>query len=536
MNLRKFIANLRSLFGAFPKDERVEMVRRNLLAEMVEGAPPETKPSFCVAVQAPHDVLFFGLFAALISDLRKHVTVDGYLLLVNSINFAIGTGLKQSFLRSFPYAFLVNSQWIRANHDFVDKVGYCSQSLRHPIGDLIDWFRAEHFWKLMQSSRDPAKLTVNDILIGDVVIDTYLRIKPSPKFEIKDSFVKKIIWQSLRDLRRSHSFFSMKRPAIYLTSYSTYIEHGIAVRVALKFGVKVHVYANPHVFGRILNSRHYFHTPETSDYRKIFNSLTNQSDRLVLAEQSLNSRLSGKIDTATSYMRLSAYAESDEAVPDVAGDVIVFLHDFYDSPHIYANLVFTDFWTWIVFTIETLKTAGISFWIKPHPNQIAISDAAFNDLLELYPDLRVISPKITNAQLVKGGIKCGITVYGTVAHELAFMGVPSIGCARHPHHAFDFCRTAYTRDEFKELLINLGVGEISKEEMRVQALQFFYMHNLHGEESELLFRAQLARYFKLAGDEGTAATDLSTCLEELRELPAWKKHVGQIADSLFRTQ
>jgi hypothetical protein len=538
MLIIKFLQELRRalhvLARSQPNDERVATFRRSLLSELAETTHVGQRPSYCVAVQGVHDPLFYSLFAAIMTDLRKIVPVNGRLILVNSINYAVGSGWKQKIQRSLPFSWLISSQWSRANREVVGPVGYRSHSLRYPLGDLYDWFRAWNIWKSLQSSGDISDLIVDNLLVGDLVVDSYLRFRPSPEFKISDTFVRRIIWQALRDIRRARAFFRSARPKLYLSSYSTYVEHGIAVRVAIECGVPVRVYGNLTVFGKILTLKDFYHTPDSTNSRNNFSALPNQKEALTTSEKALAFRLKGGIDTATSYMRRSAYSESDELVPDVAGAVVVFLHDFYDSPHIYADLVFPDFWTWIVFTIETLNTAGIGFWIKPHPNQISASDTAFNDLLKLYPGLRVISPKITNAQLVHGGIRCGITVYGTVAHELAYMGVPSIGCARHPHHAFDFCRTAYSRDEYKELLLTSGVCEISKDEMRLQALEFFYMHNLHGGESELIFRAQLAKYFKLAADRDAGVTTLSACLAELRELPAWKKHVGQIADSLPR--
>src|SRR5262249_4742192 len=153
-------------------------------------------------------------------------------------------------------------------------------------------------------------------------------------------------------------------------------------------------------------------------------------ERLKEAQQQLEVRLGGGIDPATSYMRVSAYAATSEPLPDVAGAVVVFLHDFYDSPHVYDRLVFPDFWTWVCFTIETLQQAGRKFLLKPHPNQVAPDGNALGTLTARYPGLSVLSSRISNRQLVEAGMICGVTVYGTVGHELAYMGVPCISCAK----------------------------------------------------------------------------------------------------------
>ena len=70
------------------------------------------------------------------------------------------------------------------------------------------------------------------------------RFRPMDRF-----FVWAVVWQAFRDMRRARAYFARRRPAIYLTSYTTYIEHGIAVRAALQAGVPVRAYGNLQRFG-----------------------------------------------------------------------------------------------------------------------------------------------------------------------------------------------------------------------------------------------------------------------------------------------
>lgn len=532
--IQKITRAIRFLIRGKPKDARMAIVEQSLLMDNIGVGRSDETHQYCVAVQGIHDPLFYGLFASLITDLRKRIDVSGHLLLVHSISYAIGTGWRESISRSLPYSWLVSSQWARANKRLVGPVGYRSHSIRHPIGDLIDWRHAGKLWRALGSAKDASVLSVDGILIGDLVIDSYLRFRPSPEFNVNDSFVRKIIWQALRDIRRASLFFKVAKPKLYLSSYSTYIEHGVAVRIALKYGVAVRVYGNPSSFGMKLSLTHFYHTIDTSEYKKDFSELTNRNVRLDEAEKMLNLRFSGGVDTATAYMKTSAYEISNETVPNVAGDVVIFLHDFYDSPHVYADLVFPDFWSWIIFTIEVLKEAKIGFWIKPHPNQISLSDLAYKELINRYANLRIISPRINNKQLAEAGMKCGVTVYGTVAHELAYMGVPSIACARHPHHSFDFCRTAHTKKQYRSFLLTPDVSNLSKKEMRDQSLAFVYMHNLNLSSSEQVFRTLYSNYFKVSEDQCAEINSLHEELALLRRQTVWQIHVDQLVEDFGR--
>jgi hypothetical protein len=331
----------------------------------------------------------------------------------------------------------------------------------------------------------------------------------------------------MRDVRLAHRYFGQVRPRWYLTSYSTYLEHGIPARVALSHGVDVWSFGNLNQFGKKLTVTDAYHTADTSRYAETFAALDSQPSLLDAAQVQLAGRLEGRIDAATSYMRRSAYGASDEPLPPgLKGAVVVFLHDFYDSPHVYPDLVFVDFWQWICFTIDTLQAHRTPFFLKPHPNQIALSDQALDLLRQRYPDLRWVSSSVTNVQLVDAGIVCGVTVYGTVAHELAYLGVSTIACARHPHHAFDFCRTAHTRIEYVELLRTYATPALSRQDMRRQALAFYYMHNLYDAGDHAVLRDAFVRFWRACNVGSVSKAELMQAFHALVQLPAFDRFVA----------
>lgn len=481
-----------------------------------------------LAVQGVEDPLFFGLFSALALELKTSTGCRPELIQIRSINSAVGTGWIPRILRSWPISALINRQWANASRHMLGRVAYQSNSLSHPFGDLADWFRAHRLWRSLQRLSDISALTIDGVVVGDLVIDSFLRFRPAPRFDVSDPFVRQVLWQCIRDLRRAKRWFGRVRPPLFLSSYSTYVEHGVAARVALSLGTSVYVYGNLTTFGKQLSMSNPFHTSDTGAYRRVFESLPDQDAILKQASQQLSLRLSGGIDMATAYMRVSAYATNGEVVPDVRGAVVVFMHDFFDSPHIYPNLIFPDFWTWLDCTILTLREAGIPFWVKPHPNQIALSSDAFNEFQVRHTDVRILSAQITNTQLVQAGMLCGVTVYGTVAHELAYLGVPSIACAQHPHHAFEFCRTATSLADYVYMLRTPNQLPIPLSEMKRQALAFYYMHNIHGEMDSLDVRRQFIELWKTSQNPSASGEELCRQLDLLRNKPGWRTHIYQL--------
>ncbi len=508
---------VRLLLSRLPTDPRVGALR-DLLPRPSRGGGAADP---LVAVECTSDHYFFALFCALFIELQARKGARGELIVVRSVNGGIGTGWRESLLRSRPLGKWLSNQWVRAFRPWIAQVGYRSLGAMSASDRREDLRRADEAWRSWCADGATFELDIDGIPVGDLIVDSFLRFRPAPRFDPRDRFTLTLMRQAFFDVRLARAYFRRARPALFLVSHSTYIEHGIAVRVALAEGVDVRSFGTLARFGKRLTREDWFHPPNTDNYRSVFESLDDQPARLQLAEKGLGFRLSGGIDSAMTYMRTSAYAASAEVPPEVAGAVVIFMHDFYDSPHIYHDMVFTDFWDWAGFTIETLQAAGIPFFLKPHPNQIDLSSEALLALRARFPDMRLLPLGVTNAQLARAGMSCGVTMYGSVAHELAYLGVPTIACARHPHHSFTFCRTAKTQEEYRRFLQTPRELPASAAEMKRQALAFYYMHNLHGTPEELALRSRSNAFWRVCCDGSATLDQLARAFDAMRQEPGF---------------
>ncbi|MFJ2995294.1 hypothetical protein [Pandoraea sp. NPDC087047] len=513
------------------------VVRPEVLERLAHPASAgDRKASGTLAIESVTTPFYFLLFGAIRRAWADHVAGPALLLSVRSSNGAVGTGLAAAVKRSAPIAWLWDRPWERAYGEGVDGVAYRAATWAHPWIALRNGFRARRIWRDMRAS-GRCETSFEGVALGDLIIDSYLRFKPAPKFDIDDPFVCELIWRALCHVEFAGAWFAKTKPRAYLTSYTTYLEHGVPVRVALREGVPVWSFGSLNRTFQRLTAEHWFHPPDTSAYRRLFDALDHRAERLAQAEAKLQSRFAGVIDGATSYMRQTSYGHTSEPLPEtLRGAAVIFLHDFYDSPHVYADLVFDDFMQWVCTTIDTLRANGVTVFVKPHPNQIAMSAAVLDDLKRAYPDLNWLSPSANTVRLAQAGIACGLTVYGTVAHELAYFGIASITCARHPHHSFDFCRNARTRDEYIAMLREPGKPPLTREEMREQALAFFYMHNLYGTPEEIELRDRYTAFWRACHiGEADDATILAT-LDAFVSSPGFAHMVGEIAGVVPETR
>ncbi len=477
-----------------------------------------------VLVQSVEDTCYFGLFGQLVTSLREHRPIRAEQYVLRSLREGEGKSFFTFVVSRQLFNPLHNFKWTRLYSSFCDGVAYRNTSF-HPIDDAIDAFRAWKCWRNLSDTDSLVSLQIDGLVVGDLINDSFLRYRPAPQVDLKDRYLPVLIWQTLRNIRRAKDYFSRVKPRLYLTSYCTYIQHGIPVRVALQCGVKVLSLGNLQEFTKELSLEDWVQTKNPDQYANDFNLLERQDEKIALANEALSIRLAGGVDSATAYMKKSAYAESGETVPDVRNAVVIFLHDFYDSPHIYREMVFPDFWEWVCFTIETLRSANIKCYIKPHPNQIDLSNEVLSKLKQRYPGLSLISSRITNKQLAEAGMSCAVTVYGTVAHEMAFLGVPSIACAHHPHISFDFCRTAYSRREYAEFLRGALQHKVDKDDMRRKSLIFYYMHNLNVDEETRLLRDAAIEY-RLVSNNGDERQDVVELLKNMANLQGYRADVA----------
>lgn len=524
-------SRLADLFRRYPSDPAVHPG----IGGLWQGAALKQDGPDLLAIQCVPDKFYFLLFSAIRSKLAELRPGRAELVVVRSVSGGVGIGFAAELRRLSLVTWLWSMPWVRAYGSLVSGVGYRSASWIMPLTALSDWREAGVLWRKLRQQDSKFTLAIDGIEVADLVVDSYLRFRPSPEFEVNSPFVRRLLWQAIRDVRGAHRYFRRAKPACYLTSYTTYLEHGIPSRVALKLGIPVWSFGTLFQFGKLQSLADPYHTVDFSEYRNRFESASDKHEARTLAADQLGLRLSGGIDAATAYMRKSAYSNADsKPLAGMSGAVVVFLHDFYDSPHLYPDMIFDDFWEWICFTIDELQSSGAVFYLKQHPNQIALSDRAIALLKERYPDARWLSPDVTNLQLAASDIACGVTVYGTVAHELAYLGVPTIGCARHPHVAFGFCRTAKSREQYRGLLRDFASLPLPKEELRREALAFYYAHNLYGTEDQLSLRRAYSNFWRVCNVGTPTEQEIVASFEELIALPGFGQTVEAIASTIER--
>jgi hypothetical protein len=461
---------------------------------------PQATAPLLLAMEAPPDSVYYAMLGQIVLSLRRHyaITVEQVATQALSPGSSLSFG---AFLQAHIHSnFLWRRKWERLYAEYCNRIGYRTTSLHAPWREAVYWWEAWRTWRTLGGKDDLAALMYRGVPIGDAVIDSYLRLRPSVSVDLRQRYLLAVIRRAYKDVASAQSYFRRVKPDIYLTFYATYIDHAVPARVATLLGIRTLCLGNLQDFFNELAPDHMHQVRRVDNYRTEFDALPNRAAKLEKADVAFRKRTSGGTDAATAYMRNSAYAVKTVDVPDVRGAAVVFLHDFYDSVHLYRWSVFHDFWEWACATIEQLQTSGNPFFIKPHPNQRAESNKELAALRARYPHANFISPDISNRQLAEAGMACAVTVFGTIAAEMAYMGIPSISCGDNPHVGFDALHLARSKAEYQRLLMDFPKLESRPEILKEQACAFYYMHNLNLSPADSEIRDKFASTFFYLSD------------------------------------
>ena len=286
---------------------------------------------------------------------------------------------------------------------------------------------------------------IDGIQIGDLLIDTVIRFCQREQYSCSKRELFFFICKAHFYLSFSKAYFSRFGASdTYFTEYTTYLHHGIFARVARKAKLRVCTYGCIDRVYQEFDFESYSH----AEIRGL-NLYTPEVSVIEESERLLKNRMLGKAPSQLAYMRDSNLRDGTfaDTVHYKSVDAIVFLHDFFDSTNIFKNFMYLDFYTWAVSVCDTLTELNKTFYIKGHPNQIAEGAAIIEGLRSRYPN-SVLQPGVDPLSS-KISFKVGITVYGSIAYELAYAGIPSIIFADAPYSKLSFANLLRRAEELE---------------------------------------------------------------------------------------
>ncbi|MEX0501995.1 hypothetical protein AB3X55_00195 [Alphaproteobacteria bacterium LSUCC0719] len=386
----------------------------------------------------------------------------------------------------------------RFESEFLDRLGVPHPVLERLYGSFgshlgLSWrwwlpdsialiWRAICTFRDLRSKNDVLMLQMEGVPVGTLVYDTYLRRYRQETMRTRSWGLLWTLIQAQFIASRTQQHFTRHQVVSVIPGDVAYIYSGIVARIAILRGIPTYSVMEIPCRLQPMDTSFYRRVPYWC-YREQFAALPHKK-RLTAKQQAtklIDARFSGLPDRNMAYMHQSSYASQNGAkralLDNHNNKVLVLLHDFFDSPHIYRQMLFADFWEWICFTLERASQTPFEWYVKAHPNGLKGNDRIMARLQARFPKIHFLDPNTSNRQLVKEGVAAVFSVYGSAGHEFPYLGVPVVMAGDNPHVAYDFTLTPQTVDDYARLIDQAGKlrCDVDLDQLR----EFYYMHYCH---------------------------------------------------------
>jgi len=332
----------------------------------------------------------------------------------------------------------------------------------------------------LHNSRDIENITLDEIWIGDLVYDSYLRENSVPTIDIKDN-------RFVRSLRKSLEIYIFWRD--YMDAHpvkAINVSHcvynlAIPLRMAISRGIPAFQINASHVYR--LSKQNLFAYNDFFGFPDAFRSLPAdlQSAGLVQAKQRIDLRFAGGVGVDMGYSTKSAYGEhkTERLLKEsTRTKVLIATHCFFDSPHSYGKNLFPDFYEWLDFLGKMTLETEYDWYIKTHPDYLAGTKEIIDSFILRYPNFRLLPADSSHHQIISEGINVVLTTYGTIGFEYAALGIPVVNASlNNPHIAYNFNLHPKDVEEYRKILTNLDNIELQIDKKEVY--EYYFMKHIY---------------------------------------------------------
>ncbi len=326
-------------------------------------------------------------------------------------------------------------------------------------------------------------LKIENIYCGDLIYDSYIRFRNQPTVDIHDKFLEEIIYSSLLAIRCYKKLYKNYNFKYLYTSFATYVQYGLLVRVFLNRGVKVYSGSTLSQYNKALSKKDFYHVDNYRHFKEIFKKQNNKRKKLLEGKKFIKKIFyKGRSNiNFKDYMNVNPYKKNRKKIK-LKYDGVIFLPNFFESQREWGKLIFIDFYEWINFTCKLILKHNLNIALKPHPNIYNINKESVKVVEELkrqYKNLNWISPSLSNHEIFKS-VKFGISPWGTVLWEMAFFGVNAISAGDHPAIKYNLGLNPKSRKEYKEILLSakkLRKNNINKKKIYEYCYMYYVNEN-----------------------------------------------------------
>jgi hypothetical protein len=323
----------------------------------------------------------------------------------------------------------------------------------------------------IKTKKDILKIKIENVHVGDLLYDTYIRENNLVTIDIKDKKFSKFVNKSVQLFFYWKKYLKKNKIEAIIATHTVYLS-ALVLRIASSLKINVFCVNFDKIY-RITKKRPLIFG-NFEDYPKMLNNLKKKEIKkgLSLAKYQLKKRFKGQKDilynisaplSDGTYSNNVDHQNSHIIKPNNNFKILIAAHDFNDAPHAHKDLLFEDMYEWLIFLGEkSLQFKNYDWYIKLHPADYDTNFIKINFFLNRYNKFKLLPKKISHNQIINNGIRCVLTCFGSIGHEYPFFGIPVINCGHNPHIAYKFNFHPKTKKEYEYLINNLEHLKVDK--------------------------------------------------------------------------
>ena len=370
--------------------------------------------------------------------------------------------------------------------------------------------KISNFYTKINTKQKLLNFKIDNIKIGDLIYDTYLKRYQKPTIDFKDNKFKELFRDFINLFYYWKQYFKKNKIKAVIGVHTVY-SFGLILRVAIEKNIPTFVASNKFIY-RLDKKMKYMHGQfknYSEEFKKIDKKIKIKG--IDIAKKRLALRFSGiggaKVDLITS--QNSSFKNNNHKrliFKNKKIKILIAPHDFFDAAHIWGNMLFPDFYEWLNFLGQISNKTDYDWYIKNrpnHPGKFKKYQPYTNNILKKivvkYPKLKLLPNNYSHKQIISEGIDFALTCYGSIGMEYAYFKIPVINASyNNPHNSYKFNINPRSVKHYKNILLNIKNYKIFKNKInREEVIQYYFMRHLYLDKNWLI--EDLSKMLKYVG-------------------------------------
>ena len=323
------------------------------------------------------------------------------------------------------------------------------------------------------------EMSFEEIHVGDLFYDWHLRKRGLATIDTSSNIFYEDLTEFIQFAMNWKRYLQKKKFEFVIITHAVYLQ-GLILRLSLMNGSEVFLVTPEKMFH--LNLEMPLSDLESRKYRtdqeiELSYHVDIQSAKLKLEKLMSGSR---NVDIAHSHVNGMSGSETNKVIHGgTSVNVMIATHCFSDSPHTNGSHLFPDFMEWLEWLARYSETTEYDWYIKAHPAFFPSDVVILDEFCSRNPHIKFLSSAYSNRELVSQGINVVLTVYGTIAFEMAYLGALVVNASEFaPHSNYNFSLSPRSITDYKKTLDNLELLVKSFPIDRQEIIHFYDLHHL----------------------------------------------------------